>query len=380
MGPRAWFWTLFKRHIRGFRSRPAVRWMNVFAVLSVLVAVFAWTAVVSIMTGLQDRIRERVFAEQAHLLWEGKPQVLRAEQRQSLEKGLASSGATVSYLLETEGLVEVPTNASGRIQGSGALLLGVRDLERGARVSYAFADFHDLQEGSTLLLRSPWRLEGMPLEIEVSEMVFTRNSRDNRYTVELPVQELQAWLNIPDAISKIEIQIPDPTNADDYLAGLRASGLEFKSWKTLNASLWYSLKLEKVVMVLSMFFVVLLATFAVYMALSVRVAEKSREIALLRALGAQSSPLVKLYFYEGSVLAVIGAVLGLALSWFFCTLILQQGWLQLSSAFVSTAIAVNWNWGLNLGLGLVVLLLAVLASWFPARSIVRAKIIEALRA
>lgn len=380
MGGRSWFWILFYRHLRGFKARPAVRWMNIFAILSVLVAVFAWTAVVSIMTGLQDRIRDRVFAEQAHLLWEGKPRVVAEAERVKIKEALNSSEATVSYLLETEGLIEIPSKNSGRIQGSGALLVGVRDLDKGARIDYSFASFHNLIEDSTILVRSPWLLEGVPLEIKVSEVVEKRNSRQKGYVVELPLQILQNWLNVPGATSKIEIQVPDPMAADNYVASLNSSGLEFQSWKTLNASLWYSLKLEKVVMVLSMFFVVLLAAFAVYMALSVRVAEKNREIGLLRALGARNAQLVRLYFYEGSVLAVLGAVLGLLLSWAFCEIVLSQGLLQFSNEFVSTAIAVDWNWSLNVGLGVIVLGLAMIASWFPARSIVRAKIVEALRA
>ena len=48
--------------------------MNRFAVGGLLLSSFAWVTILSVMSGMQGQIKERVLAQKSHILWEGRPQ------------------------------------------------------------------------------------------------------------------------------------------------------------------------------------------------------------------------------------------------------------------------------------------------------------------
>src|SRR5688572_13657441 len=127
-----WAWTLLFRHFLGRKARPAVRWMNRFAFLGLVVGVFAWTAVVSIMNGLQGNMKQQILREKAHLMWEGQPVVGIQSKEAALRKALGDELRAVRFLLQTEGqLVVADREERGRVSGaaaSGVVIQGVEGL------------------------------------------------------------------------------------------------------------------------------------------------------------------------------------------------------------------------------------------------------------
>ena len=374
-----WAWQLIGRHFRGFRARPAVRWMNRFAVLGLVIGVFAWTAVVSIMDGLQGDIRGRILKEKAHLLWEGTPvrdlQSKEAELRSLLGDRLSS----IKWILQTEALLEVHLNRQlGRVSGSGVVLQGIEGMGEEIAAGYELMNLIGVTMDEPVRLHSAWKIDQPALEFQISK-VFESGVYDlDRSVIRMDRKRLESWLGLQDSISRIEIQMKEPLMVDAVQHDVaKVLGREVKTWKQTDASLWYSLRLEKVVMAVAVFFIVLIAAFAVHLALSVRVADKTREIALLRALGADDKILSRLYLTEGALLGVLGAFVGLLLSRGFCFLI--SGYFQLPTIYYLTTIPVDWNWWLNIFLAFVAVILAVLASWWPSRKVRDIEVQEALR-
>jgi lipoprotein-releasing system permease protein len=191
--------------------------------------------------------------------------------------------------------------------------------------------------------------------------------------------DLARWLNLsPQSFSRIEIQLLNPFAAANMREGLeRDLGLKLKTWQENDAALWYSLKLEKIVMSLATFFVMVIAGFAVHLAMSVRVADKAREIGVLRGLGFSDGWVLRLYFVEGCVLSFGGAVLGLLAGYGFCSAVSRFG--QMPEFFYSSRIPTDWNWTLNGLMALAAVFLAALASYWPAKKASLVEIQEALR-
>ncbi|MBS1986191.1 MAG: ABC transporter permease [Bdellovibrionales bacterium] len=376
----AWAWKFVGRHLSGRGSRPAVRWMNRFAFIGVVVGVFAWVSVVSVMNGLQGEIRDKILLEKPHLLWEGAP-------TRGLDAKVAALKATsglelrsVKMLLQTEALMEIPSGRQkGRIAGAGVVLQGMNDAPSGAQIGSELAASLGLAPGDEIKLRSAWKLEGVPLVLRVANVFETGVPDIDRSGVRMSRAELESWLGLQDAVTRIEVQLVDPARADEVRPEVeRVLGLPVKTWRETHASLWYSLKIEKIFMTIVVFFIVLLAALAVHLALSVRVAEKTREVGLLRALGADAALVRRIFLTEGALLGILGSGLGLVLSWIFCRLI--SGYVRAPDFYYSTSIPVDWNLATSLVMAAIAVGAATLASRGPAQRASRSTVVEALRA
>ncbi len=373
-----WAWMIVRRHIIAKRARPAIRWMNRFAVIGLMIGVFAWISTVSIMNGLQGDIRNRSLKEKPHLIWEGSPREGLESRSDELRAKLKGELKSLRFVLQSEGLLEVPSKQKGRATGSGVVIQGLEGLGDKAEIGVELASVLDLRPRDEFKLRSVWKLDQAPLILKSEKTFETGVYELDRAAVRIDRKKMEEWLGLKQAASRIEIQLADPFKAEKFKTEVsKVFSLEFKSWEETEASLWYSLKLEKTVMSLAIFFIVLLASLAVHLALSVRVAEKNREIALLRGLGSSQKILSRIYLTEGIVLGFCGSFCGLWVSWLFCKLV--SGYLQLPSFYYSTSVPVEWSWWGAIQMALVALFLAVLASWSPAARVGNIEIQEALR-
>lgn len=380
LGLPTWAWTLAGRHLLGRRSRPAVRWMNIFAFLGIFIGVFAWSSVSSIMRGLQGDIKDRMLREKPHLLWEGPPQEGLRGREEALRRSLGRDFQDVHYMLRTEGLLEIPAmEGSGRASGSGVVLQGAPEVVTGTfQAGTELAAVLSLTPGIFYKLRSAWRLELPPLEPKFLQVFETGVYELDRTGVRVNAAELGHWLGLNDAVSRIEIRVRDPEKVGELrVLANSAAGVNFRTWQETDASLWYSLKIERIFMNLSVFFIVILATVAVNLALSVRVADKAREIGVLRGLGADTGDLARLYLYEGGGLGLAGALLGTGGAWLFCRVV--SGYYQLPDIYYSTKVPVDWRWGPSLLIAAVAVMAALLASCGPAKRVLQAEIGDALR-
>ncbi|MEO5667604.1 MAG: FtsX-like permease family protein [Bdellovibrionota bacterium] len=382
----SWIWLLAKRHLSGKASRPAVKWMNGFAFLGLSLSVFAWVSILSIMTGMQNQIRDKILLEKPHLLWEGRPrsgaQALAVKVRAEVGDDLKRA----ETYLRSEALVErfeagsgpdAPVLALGRQRG--AILEG-RDEIVGDRadVGVELASQLEAGENDQLRVRSAWALEQFPLRFTVTGVFESGLYEMDKTLIRVSRRTLGDWLGLDDAYSYLSIQLKDPERSEAVRDRLRASlDLPLKTWQEADSALWYSLKMEKTVMGLAVFFVVLLSSFALYMAMSVRLAEKSTEMALLRGLGATREQLQRLFLIEGAILGFCAVLVGIVASYAFCLAV--SGWVHLPTFYYSTSIPVSWSWTRTGVLGVTVFVLALVSTWLPVRRGFAFSVAETLR-
>jgi len=373
-----WAWTLIFRHLLARKSRPAVLWMNFFALIGLAIGVASWTSIVSIMNGLQGDIRQRILNEKPHFLWDGRPQTSIESVRENLQEVLGSNLKSVDFILQSEALLELTnTQQAGRIMGSGVVLHGIEGLGDQVLASAELLSSLGLSVEDPIRLHSVWKMELEPVTVTISGVFETGGDQVDRGYLRIDRKRLEKWLELPGAISRIEVRLNDPHQVLSFQEKMKFGEIQFMSWHQTESSLWYSLRLEKIIMTIAVFFIVLIASLAVHLALSVRVAEKTREIGLLRGLGADDNILSRLYLTEGVFLGFAGSALGLFLGWAFCSLF-SKYW-RLPNIFVSPEISVDWNWGTNVLLAFGAVFLAVLASWLPARKVATIEVQEALR-
>ncbi|MEO0063107.1 MAG: hypothetical protein RLZZ08_1667, partial [Pseudomonadota bacterium] len=93
-------------------------------------------------------------------------------------------------------------------------------------------------------------------------------------------------------------------------------------WKTINATLFEALQVERVAMFFALSIIVLVAAFNILSSLVMLVRSKTRDIAILRTMGATRKSLLKIFVTTGSAIGAVGTVAGLVLG--FVVLIFRQ--------------------------------------------------------
>ena len=142
---------------------------------------------------------------------------------------------------------------------------------------------------------------------------------DNAFVV-MPIPDAQTLLLTGNAIGMIEVTTSDPDRVMEYMGPLKqqlAGRAVVTDWKTINASLFEALAVERVAMFVVLSIIVLVAVFNILSSLIMLVRAKTRDIAILRTMGATRTSLLKVFVTIGFVIGALGTVTGLALGMIF---------------------------------------------------------------
>jgi lipoprotein-releasing system permease protein len=132
----------------------------------------------------------------------------------------------------------------------------------------------------------------------------------------MPMSDAQTLLLMGDAVGMIELTVDDPDQVGEILAPVQesvAGRAVVADWKTMNATLFEALQVERVAMFFALSFMVLVAAFNILSSLVMLVRAKTRDIAIMRTMGATRRSLTKIFVTTGFTVGAIGTVAGLGL-------------------------------------------------------------------
>lgn len=191
-------------------------------------------------------------------------------------------------------------------------------------------------------------------------------------------------LGLPeDYLSGIEITVNDLFRADKIAITLAQElGQPFyvRSWMDLNANIFAALKLEKFGMFILLAMVVLIGSFSIITSLVMLVMEKTRDIAVMMAMGATRKMIRRIFMLQGCIIGLIGTLLGYAFG-------LGLGWLLKRYQFIKLPENVYTLDHLPIIItvsdvaliGASAMLLCFLATIYPARQAAALEPAEAMR-
>jgi lipoprotein-releasing system permease protein len=129
----------------------------------------------------------------------------------------------------------------------------------------------------------------------------------------LSLSECQHFLNMKGNVTGVEIRVNDIYKAGDIAERIEKKlGYPYwaRNWMQMNKNLFAALRLEKKVMFIILSLIVLVAAFNIITTLIMVVMEKTKDIAILKAMGATSKSIMKIFMLQGIILGAIGTVLG----------------------------------------------------------------------
>jgi len=142
---------------------------------------------------------------------------------------------------------------------------------------------------------------------------------DKTYVV-MPMEDAQTLLLMGDTVGMIEVETTDPDKVGEILAPLRrevAGRAVVNDWRTLNAQLFEALAVERVAMFTVLSIIILVAVFNILSSLIMLVRAKTRDIAILRTMGATRAALMRVFVTVGTTIGALGTVAGLGLGFLF---------------------------------------------------------------
>jgi lipoprotein-releasing system permease protein len=200
----------------------------------------------------------------------------------------------------------------------------------------------------------------------------------------MDLAEGQRFFGTGDAVTGLELKVHDVDAARGVMGRVvfELGGWPFraKDWGELNRSLFSALQMEKVVMAVILGFIVLVASFIIVATLIMLVLEKTREIAVLKSMGAGVPSIMKIFVAEGVIIGAVGTAFGLILGYGTCLLIDRVGIPLDPEVYYISNLPVLIDPAQFAGVALTALVLSYLATLYPATKAARLRPVDGLRA
>ncbi len=330
------------RYLRPTREEGFVSIITAFALIGIALGVGTLIVVLAVMNGFRVELLGRVLGFNGDATVVSGPQGL--EDFDALSQRLRTVQGVTGVMPYVEG--QVMTSANG--VASGAIVRGVRpkELEQrdifrkallagsldalaqsgNAAVGARLASRMGLVIGSPITLISP---QGAATALGTVPRVKTFKvaaifevgmfEYDNGF-VFVPIGDAQAYFQIPDRVNAVEIMVQDPDEIGRYRDALTAKldgEGQLVDWQQLNSHFFAALEVEKNVMFLILTLIILVAAFNIITGITMLVRSKSRDIAILRTMGASRAAITRIFILSGATIGVGGTLLGFVLGLLF---------------------------------------------------------------
>lgn len=328
--------TIARRYLLPGRSEAFIALVAGISITVVMLSVAMLVIVMSVMNGFRAELLDKIVGLNGHAIvqayggrldkWEQVLQDVRktpgvTEASPLIEQPLLTTfnGRVEAILLRGNtkqdiaalGEKVVSGNVSALQPGAGKVAIGVRLAENiGARVGDTITIINP--QGRSTPFGTVPRQVGYEIAAIFEIGVY---DYDGAFVV-MPMQDAQTLLLIGDAVQMIEVKVTDPDEVETILAPVQqklAGRAVVQDWKTINSTLFEALQVERAAMAFALSFMVLVAAFNILSSLVMLVRAKTRDIAIMRTMGATRRSLTKIFVTTGFTVGAIGTIAGLLL-------------------------------------------------------------------
>ncbi|HET8725391.1 MAG TPA: FtsX-like permease family protein [Anaeromyxobacteraceae bacterium] len=310
--------------------------------------------------------------EEGKLEWLDHPeQIPPARPRPGLQEALEGGSA------EGAKGAAADADASDREKLPG-IVLG-RELARGLRVGVGdvvnvVSPFGDVGPAGPQPKSRPFRVAGL---------VYSGFYEYDAKFAYLQLQEAQRFFGTGDSVTGLELKMRDVNAARPVmrkvLAALEGYPFRTKDWGEMNRNLFSALMMERIAMAVILGFIMLVASFIVVATLVMLVLEKTREIAVLRSMGATTTSIMKIFVLEGLAIGAVGTGFGLLLGLGTTAIVSKVGIPLDPEVYYISHLPVLVDGGDFALVALAALALSYLATIYPATRAARLEPVDGLR-
>lgn len=394
------------RYLRAKRKGLFAVVTTAIGVAGVTVGVAALIATLSVMNGFQADIQRKIVGAQAHVTVYGARSPQDAEQLYAKVSADREVAAAAPFVLGQAILTFHDRSIGVMLKGlDPAREFGVNELARslaagswdglkgdgktpGVVIGVELADHLGAELGSELVMVSPKSVAtplGLLPKMQRFRVVGLLKTGYYEYDATTAWSELGGtakFLGVDAGASGIGLRLKDIRRADRFAQRLREE-LGFakvvRTYAQMNSTLFAALKLEKAVMFIILTLITLVASLGIASTLILRSVEKTRDIGLLKAMGASPTMVRRIFLVEGALIGgsgvAAGVLLGLLISWVIANFKIVE---LPADIYYLSRVPVDVRAGDVAAVACMGLLLSLLATLYPAARAAKSDPVEAI--
>ncbi|MBI1890826.1 MAG: ABC transporter permease [Burkholderiales bacterium] len=193
------------------------------------------------------------------------------------------------------------------------------------------------------------------------------------------LKRAQNLLNRPNVVNRLILKLEDPNLASDAARTIeRATHYKAQSWQEASQDLLNLVKTRRIILYSVVGAILMVASFGIYNVISTVVLEKTRDIAILKAIGFHTYDIRRIFLIEGVIVGVLGSVFGAALGLGLMTALSR---IEIKTPFDTsmTHMPLYWGWDQIALAAAFAIGSSVAAAYLPARKAGRLQPVETLR-
>jgi lipoprotein-releasing system permease protein len=331
------------RYLKAKRKQTFISVISFISIAGITLGVAALIVVLAVMTGFHDGVRKQILGNVPHVLIQqyaegignpdrvirdvrdASPYVVEATPVVSKEamllaqrnvvavsvKGVRSDNKVLRQAFLTENDVTVKRALFEREETQPGILIG---LDTASTLGVAVGD--TINVIPPMFSITPFGMIPKMKPFKIVGIFKNRGGFIDAYFAYIDIAAAQSFFEMGETVSGIEVEVDNFDQAAPLAAELRTSytlPYVVRSWEEMFGSFLKALKLEKLGLFIVLAIIVLVAAFNIATTLIMVVMEKHRDIAILRSMGATSRSIMKVFFFEGLIVGVLGTLLGTAL-------------------------------------------------------------------
>lgn len=397
------------RYLKIRQKQSFISLITILSIAGVAVGVMALIVVIAVMSGFESDLKSRILSVESHLVLMryGKPFSDYQKIVKYIEKCEGIEAATP--FVQTQAMLRSSFGISGTVlrgidpQSAGKVIktldnFCLKSLQNAKSptiiLGAQLAKNLSVTKGDAIYVISP---KGMLSPIghipAMKQFKVAGFFESGMYEYDSSIaytnlQDAQKILRMEDSITGVETRVHDVYDAKNIgqaiIAGLTKKYNDrsywAKDWMRVNHNLFSALKLEKTVMFIILALIVLVAAFNIASSLIMTVMEKTKDIAILKAMGATNKSIGKIFVFKGMVIGFLGTFIGTILGFLLCALLKHYKFIELPGDvyYISTLPV------LLEGLDILIivfgaLIICFLATLYPARQASKLNPVEAIR-
>ncbi|MEY3704010.1 MAG: hypothetical protein RLZZ561_1630 [Pseudomonadota bacterium] len=332
-----------KRYLLPGKGEGFIFLVATISLVAVMLGVAALIIVMSVMNGFRAELFDKIVGLNGHAVVQGYggrlpnwEEIVREARRTPgvtsatplIEQPLmASHSGRVEGILvrgmRVEDIRSNPTFTKNLVAGSiREVTPGSGNIAIGARLAESLG----VQPGGSISLISP---EGQSTPFGTVPRILSYRvaavfeigiyDYDKAFVV-MPIQDAQTLLLLGDAVGMVELETKDADKVGEILAPLAPKVVNkavISDWRTMNASLFEALAVDRVVSFVVLSIIILVAAFNILSSLIMLVRAKTRDIAILRTMGASRVGILRIFMTVGTVIGALGTLAGVGLGLVF---------------------------------------------------------------
>ncbi len=382
------------------RNRKFFSLSTTIAIGGVFVGVAALLIALSMMNGFQNELKRRILAGTPHIIvrrYFNEPLSKYREIEKRLEKFSFIQG-TAPFLIQKsiiknrermdgviiKGVVSAQerriTAVAEKIQD------GHFELEDGCVLGIELARNLQAQVGDTLIIALPFGQQPgfLPRAKKVIlKGIFNFGYYDYDATiVYMDLKDVQSLFRMKGQVSGIEIKVRDIYQVVQYSKLIEKElGYPYRTqnWMETNHAIFGALKMEKIITFIVLTLIIVVAGFNIVGTLVNMVKKKTKEIGILRSFGFTSSRIMKIFIYHGTLIGIMGTILGLLFAFLACTALDNYQISLPGDIYFIETLPVEMSVGDFIITAFAAIVITFLATIYPARRATRLTTVDALR-